>query len=121
MGLRIKSTLTVALSVPALAMTLFAAPALADGPVTRQPGEPVCTNGSACFYETPWEGKTSWYANPGSECVTLPFPAFGIFNLTDKRLDMYATADCTGDALSEPANDFHTWQSWQPRMSFRAV
>ncbi|MCQ8773858.1 hypothetical protein [Streptomyces telluris] len=121
MGLRIKSVLTIGVSASALSMTLLAGPASADGPGTRQPGEPVCVNGSACFYETPWEGRTSWHTNPGSGCVTLPFPAYGVFNLTDKRLDMYPNADCTGTALSEPANDFHTWKSWAPRLSFRAV
>ncbi|MFI1801870.1 hypothetical protein ACH427_31650 [Streptomyces sp. NPDC020379] len=121
MGLRVISILTTGLSASALSMTLFAAPALADGPVTRQPGEPVCVTGSACFYQTPFEGKTAWYANPGSECVTLPLPAYGVVNFTDKRLDMYATTDCTGYALSVPANDLLNWLDQPPRMSFRAV
>ncbi|WP_372411727.1 hypothetical protein [Streptomyces luteireticuli] len=121
MVLRIKSALTIGASAAAFSMTFLAGPASADSLDNRKPGEPVCVNGSACFYETPWEGRTSWHADPGSNCVTFPFPAYGVFNLADKRLDMYTNADCTGSVLSEPANDFHTWQSWAPRLSFRAV
>ncbi|MCD9195152.1 hypothetical protein [Streptomyces albireticuli] len=117
MGPGIKSVLTIGVSASVLSLTLLTGSASAAGPDTRE----ICVTGSACFYETPFEGRTSWHADPGADCVTLPFPAYGVFNLTDKRLDMYANADCTGDVLSEPANDFHTWKSRAPRLSFRAV
>ncbi|MEV7239025.1 hypothetical protein AB0N06_35530 [Streptomyces sp. NPDC051020] len=102
----------LAAATAVLTVGLFAGPASAYGPTTRHNGEPACETGAVCVYESAsFEGATVWYRGEslGTDCVTLPFGAHGDINATSKKLLHFATADCTGYGLTEPAGGMHTW------------
>ncbi|MCI2423429.1 hypothetical protein MOQ72_39055 [Saccharopolyspora sp. K220] len=112
-----------------LAIGLAASPASATaktGPDTRYNGEPICVAGAACFYEgfnAPYlnffQGRTAWYAKLTDECTTLPFGAWGLFNLSETVL-VYSTTNCSGTPMvTAPDNNWYSWQNRQAAYSFR--
>ncbi|GAA1568144.1 hypothetical protein GCM10009789_21910 [Kribbella sancticallisti] len=79
-----------------------------------------CVQGLACFYETTsFSGKSVTYANPPESCTRLPFAPGSLFNWSSKDIYLYRTADCTGTASLEPANNFHSYPG-RTFLSFRA-
>jgi hypothetical protein len=85
-----------------------------------QSASTACVQGTACFYETTsFTGNTVHYATPGSSCTVLPFVPGALFNWSTKDIYLYRTADCTGTASLEPANNFHSYPSTK-FLSFRA-
>lgn len=76
--------------------------------------------GTLCVWEGAFSGRTAVYADPGTDCVTLPFGALADLNNTDTSIAFYPGADCTGSALVVPPKDLHSWVTYGPMHSFRA-
>jgi hypothetical protein len=70
------------------------------------------------FYSGVFTGQSVDYAAPGPGCTTLPFVVHSELNSGDQGIDVYRTPDCTGAALHFPANDIHSFNSFDG-LSFR--
>lgn len=78
-------------------------------------------SGTLCLWEGAFTGQTVVYANPGTDCVTLPFGVLADLNNTDKSITYYKSTDCSGSAaLVMPPLDLHSWTSYGAMYSFRA-
>ncbi|GGO30685.1 hypothetical protein GCM10010116_61420 [Microbispora rosea subsp. aerata] len=104
---RVKLALGLA-GVASLALALGSAPASASSAYT-----------GLTFWSGYFAGQSVSYANPSTSCTTLPFVAHSEWNQTDKTILVYETTDCTGPALTFPANDIHNFSS--DGRSFRAA
>ncbi|MGW1340697.1 peptidase inhibitor family I36 protein [Kribbella sp. NPDC002412] len=101
-----------AASAVALTLGIPAAPASASAL--------ECEPGLACFFETVnFTGKVVRYDDVPDECTRLPFAPGALFNWSDEDVLLYRTADCSGTASLEPANNFHSYPS-ATFLSFRA-
>lgn len=106
-----------ALSVTALAVV---AAGLSVTPASAAPQAFECQQGQACFFETTsFSGKVVVYNDVPSACTVLPFTPGALFNWSTEDVLLYRTADCTGPANLEPANNFHSYPSTK-FLSFRA-
>jgi hypothetical protein len=72
------------------------------------------------FWSSAFTGQTVTYADPSTDCTTLPFTVHSEFNNTDASIEVYKTTDCTGQALTFPATDIHSFAGFDGR-SFRAT
>lgn len=72
------------------------------------------------FWSGAFTGQTVTYADPGSACITLPFTVHAELNNTSTSIQVYKTTDCTGQALTFPAWDIHSFTGFDGR-SFRAI
>ncbi|WBQ02207.1 peptidase inhibitor family I36 protein [Kribbella sp. CA-293567] len=114
MKLRLALGVTAAAAVVAVGIT----PASAAQDRSADAG--ACVPGIACFYETTaFGGRSVHYASPSTSCTRLPFVPGSLFNWSTKDIYLYRTADCTGVANLEPANNFHSYPSTK-FLSFRA-
>ncbi|MEV8371732.1 peptidase inhibitor family I36 protein [Kribbella sp. NPDC056861] len=114
MKLRLVLGATAAAAVVAVGIT----PASAYQDQTADSG--ACVQGVACFYETTsFSGRSVHYASPSKSCTVLPFVPGSLFNWSTKDIYLYRTANCTGPANLEPANNFHSYPSTK-FLSFRA-
>ncbi len=105
-----------ALSVTALAVV---AAGLSVTPASAAPAF-TCEQGQACFFETTsFTGKAVAYNDVPGACTVLPFAPGALFNWSTEDVLLYRTADCTGPANLEPANNFHSYPSTR-FLSFRA-
>ncbi|MGW3465618.1 hypothetical protein ACWDE9_41440 [Streptomyces olivaceoviridis] len=118
---------TVAIASAAAAALLGLAPGTASatsGPTFLDKLDERCVTVSGdnvCVFETQYftGGKIALYQDVDSQCVTTPFGVLADFNMTDRTVTYYKNADCTGDSLSEPPGDFHSWLTFGPVHSFR--
>ncbi len=79
-----------------------------------------CVQGIACFYETTsFGGRSVQVSDPSASCTQLPFAPGSLFNWSDEDIYLYRTADCSGTASLEPANNFHSYPSTK-FLSYRA-
>lgn len=80
----------------------------------------ACEPGLACFYETTsFGGKSVIYTDVPTACTQLAFAPGSLFNWSTEDVLLYRTADCSGPASLEPANNFHSYPSTK-FLSFRA-
>ena len=106
-----------AAAVAAAALALSVTPASA---AQQQTSAFECQQGQACFFETTsFSGKVVVYNDVPSACTVLPFAPGALFNWSTEDVLLYRTADCTGPANLEPANNFHSYPS-TTFLSFRA-
>ena len=83
--IKVKLALGLA-SVASLSVVLgTVAPASADA---ASPG--------VTFWSGAFAGQPVTYADPSTDCTTLPFTVHSEFNNTDASIEVYKTADCTG-------------------------
>jgi hypothetical protein len=101
----------IVVGVVAVAAALLgtAAPASADVPST-----------GLTFWSGGFTGTTVTYANPGPECVELPFVVHSEFNGTSHPINVYKGKGCTGAALFFPVNDIHGFTGFDG-VSFRTA
>ncbi|MEV6286820.1 hypothetical protein [Kribbella sp. NPDC051770] len=107
---------------PALTLTALAVAAtgLTVTPASAAQTAFECTEGQACFFETTsFTGKAVAYNDVPGACTVLPFAPGALFNWSTEDVLLYRTADCTGPANLEPANNFHSYPS-SKFLSFRA-
>jgi hypothetical protein len=103
--------------VAAAALALSVTPASA---AQQQTGAFECQQGQACFFETTsFSGKAVAYNDVPGACTVLPFVPGALFNSSTEDVLLYRTANCTGSASLEPANNFHSYPSTK-FLSFRA-
>ncbi|MFF5247756.1 hypothetical protein ACFY3V_26015 [Streptosporangium sp. NPDC000095] len=105
---KVKIALGVVSAASLCAMLGAVAPASADTP----PG--------VTFWSGAFTGQSVNYPNPSSDCTTLPFTVHSEFNNSDKSILIYNTTNCTGQALTFPANDIHSFIRFDGQ-SFRTV
>ncbi|MEV7630627.1 hypothetical protein [Actinoplanes sp. NPDC089786] len=126
---KIAAAVLGAAAAAAFTVAATAGPASATtptGPSTRYKGEPVCATETACFYHgIParyldfFQGPTAWYTALTDDCTTLPFDAYGLFNLTG-AVTVYPTTDCSGSpVLNAGAYNYYSWQTRSAARSFR--
>lgn len=103
-----------------LALGLAGAAALCAmlGAASRASADPLPTG--LTFWSGVFAGQTVNYTNPSTSCTTLPFTVHSELNNTSKSIQVYATTDCTGPALTFPAHDIHSFAGFDGR-SFRAL
>ncbi|WP_037855315.1 hypothetical protein [Streptomyces sp. NRRL S-340] len=118
---------TTALASAAAAALLGLAPGTASatsGPTILDRADDRCAtvgSGNVCLYDNQWfSGKVALYQDVDSQCVTTPFGVLADYNMTNGPVSYYKNADCTGDSVTEPAGDFHSWLTFGPTHSFRA-
>jgi hypothetical protein len=106
-------------SLLGLAAAAFSAASLATAvPASAAPGDTgTLTLYADAYFRTPVAGYDA--ATLGTQCHQLPSTAHAELNLTAKTLQIYATPDCGGAALTFPANDIHSFISFDA-LSFRA-
>ncbi len=75
---------------------------------------------AVCFFAHGVEGTPALYPGAPTTCTVLPFTVHTEFNFSTSAIQVYKTTDCTGHALTFPANDFHTFNTFDGR-SFKAV
>ncbi|MEV4403893.1 hypothetical protein AB0J66_17025 [Actinoplanes sp. NPDC049598] len=103
----------VATAVAGLA--LFAAPASASA--APAPG----TSGTLTLYAGNFDpAQAAVYTSIPTACTVAPFVVHAELNLTTSAFAIYSTADCTGPALTFPAEDIHSFATFAGR-SFRAA
>ncbi|MGJ6964603.1 hypothetical protein ACSDR0_22075 [Streptosporangium sp. G11] len=88
------------------------------GAVTPAAADPAPVG--VTFWSGAFTGQPVTYANPSTDCTTLPFTVHSEFNNTDRSILVYKTTDCTGHALTFPANDIHSFIRFDAQ-SFRAI
>ncbi|WP_437624221.1 hypothetical protein [Sorangium sp. So ce1151] len=108
-SIKVKLALGLAGASALCVMLGMAAPASADPPPS-----------GVTFWSGAFAGQTVNYANPSTGCTTLPFTVHSELNNTSKSIQVYATTDCTGQALTFPASDIHSFTGFDGR-SFRAL
>jgi hypothetical protein len=112
--------LRLALVGAAVAATAVTVVSPASAYQDNSAGSFECVPGLACFYETTsFSGKSVQVADPSASCTVLPFAPGSLFNWSDEDIYLYRTADCTGAASLEPANNFHSYPSTK-FLSYRA-
>ncbi|MEV8454991.1 hypothetical protein AB0467_07800 [Streptomyces sp. NPDC052095] len=124
--MRVQGLKRAAAGVAVLSAVLLAG---ASGSASAAPGPAAgadvsqCTAaGSLCVWEGAFTGRWALYEDPGTVCVTAPFGVLATLNMTDRRVEFYRTADCTGTpAHSEPSLGLHSWTSVGALYSFRVV
>nr|WP_238355105.1 peptidase inhibitor family I36 protein [Kribbella sandramycini] len=80
-----------------------------------------CEPGQACFFETVnFTGRSVVFDDVPAACTVLPFAPGALFNWSTEDVLLYRTADCSGVASLEPANNFHSYPSTK-FLSFRAA
>lgn len=72
------------------------------------------------FWAGDFSGTSTSYATPGTDCTALPFVAHSELNQTTSGFRVYESTDCSGPALSFPANDIHSFLGFDAR-SFQAA
>lgn len=65
-------------------------------------------------------GRTVTYEEVEAGCTVLPFVVHAELNGTDTGIRVYESTDCTGHALTFPANDIHSFIRFDAR-SFEPV
>ncbi|MGN9783720.1 hypothetical protein ACTMTF_19960 [Nonomuraea sp. ZG12] len=75
---------------------------------------------AVCFFANGVEGTPAVYPGAPTTCTVLPFTVHTEFNFSTSAIQVYKTTDCTGHALTFPANDFHTFNGFDGR-SFKAA
>lgn len=65
-------------------------------------------------------GQTVTYEEVEAGCTVLPFVVHAELNGTDTGIRVYESTDCTGHALTFPANDIHSFIRFDAR-SFEPV
>ncbi|GAB2588325.1 hypothetical protein [Kribbella endophytica] len=109
-----------ALSVTALAVVAAGLSVSPASAAQQQSSAFECQQGQACFFETTsFSGKAVAYNDVPGACTVLPFAPGALFNWSTEDVLLYRTADCTGPANLEPANNFHSYPSTK-FLSFRA-
>jgi hypothetical protein len=116
----------VATMSAALLLGVAPGPAAATtGPILVTTSDSGCTtDGNLCLFESAQftGGRVALYGDVDSECVTTPFGVLADLNLTQNSIGYYPNGDCSGTpALVMPAGDLHSWQSYGPMYSFRAL
>lgn len=87
---------------------------------TVTPASADAASSGVTFWSGAFAGRPVTYADPSTDCTTLPFTAHSEFNNTGKSIQVYKTTDCTGQALTFPATDIHSFIGFDGR-SFRAT
>ncbi|AWS46490.1 peptidase inhibitor family I36 protein [Streptosporangium sp. 'caverna'] len=87
---------------------------------TVAPASADATSSGVTFWSGAFAGQPVTYADPSADCTTLPFTVHSEFNNTGKSIQVYKTTDCTGQALTFPATDIHSFTGFDGR-SFRAT
>lgn len=100
-------------SAAAVAVGMTVGMALAATPATADPT-------GLTFWTGDFSGKSTSYATPGADCAVLPFVAHSELNQTTTGFRVYESTDCSGPALSFPANDIHSFLTFDAR-SFQAA
>lgn len=78
--------------------------------------------GSLCVWEGAFTGRWVLYEGLNGGCVNVPFGVLADMNMTDRRVEFFRGADCSGTPVhSEPSLGFHSWVSKGALYSFRAV
>ncbi|MCK2241622.1 MULTISPECIES: hypothetical protein [unclassified Crossiella] len=102
--------ISYAAGVLALAGSLgLAAPAAAD------PAHPA---GLRVWETIQFSGQTELHPAPSTACTTTSFVVRAEFNNTPHTLKFFRSTDCTGHAITIPANDLHSFPTF-PARSFR--
>lgn len=70
--------------------------------------------------EATFTGQTVSYEQVDAGCTVLPFVAHAELNGTATGIRVYESTDCTGPALTFPANDIHSFIRFDAR-SFEPV
>ncbi|WP_437575177.1 hypothetical protein [Sorangium sp. So ce887] len=103
-----------------LALGLAGAAALCVMLGTVRPASADPLPSGVSFWSGVFAGQTVNYANPSTSCTTLPFTVHSELNNTSQSIQVYPTTDCTGQALTFPASDIHSFTGFDGR-SFRAA
>ncbi|WP_329084147.1 MULTISPECIES: hypothetical protein [unclassified Streptosporangium] len=103
-----------------IALGLASAASLCAVLATAAPAAANSSPSGVTFWSGAFTGQSVTYANPGTGCTTLPFTVHSEFNNTDTSILVYRTTDCTGQALTFPANDIHSFIGFDGR-SFRTT
>lgn len=110
-ALSIKTVVALGLAgVTALCAMLATAPSASADPLPS----------GVTFWLGVFAGEMVNYPDPSTSCTTLPFTVHSELNNTNKTILVYATTDCTGQALTFPPLDIHNFADFDGR-SFRAV
>ena len=106
-------TATVVSGIAAVAAGVGLALGAGVAPASAAPG------GDLTFYSGAFTGPSVSYT-PGTACTALPFTVHSELNLSTRSVEVYGTQDCSGPALTFPADDLHSFLTFDGR-SFRAV
>jgi hypothetical protein len=87
---------------------------------TVTPASADAASSGVTFWSGAFAGQSVTYADPSADCATLPFTVHSESNNTGKSIQVYKTEDCTGQALTFPATDIHSFIGFDGR-SFRTT
>ncbi|MFF9347240.1 hypothetical protein [Streptomyces sp. NPDC014734] len=119
-GLKRASAGVAAMSAALLIGVMPGTASASSGPVSGADPSQCSAAGNVCVWEGAFTGRWALYEGVGTECVTAPFGVLATLNMTDRRVDFYQNADCTGTpAHSEPSLGLHSWKSRGAMYSFR--
>lgn len=70
-------------------------------------------DGSLTFYAEPdFTAPVAVYPDgPADACTALPAIAHGHLNLSQRAVTVHETTDCSGQGLTFPANDIHSFRA----------